>query len=100
MILTIKPFAENENGSVKKEFDDKDWELILDVYERLIRNFKQTFPLSHLGEVEHLFVRLLIFNIKNELLEEELSYLRGDSLDNIVFFGDEEYVIKGTLTYV
>jgi hypothetical protein len=98
IILTITPYAEKENGKKITSFNENDWDLIMDVYERLIRNFKQTFPEREMGKMVEKD-RKLILNSKSNFFENELFYLRGDGLDNIVFFGNDECVVKGEISF-
>lgn len=112
--LKIKPFAENELGNKITEFDDEEWDLIVDTFERLIRNFKQTFPEVEFDRIEQdsstgtsdssrSDQRKLIINFREDpdITEVELDYhietLCGQNLDNVIFFDDEEYAIRGSL---
>jgi hypothetical protein len=112
--LTIKPFAENEVGNKITEFDEEEWELIVDVFQRLIRNFKQTFPEVEFDTLEQdsstgtsdssrSDQRKLIIKFREDpnITEVELDYhietLCGHNLDNVIFFDDDEYSIRGSL---
>ena len=74
-VLKIKPYAENEFHKKIIEFDEEEWELIVDVFERLIRNFKQTFPEVEFGSIEQ-HNRELIINFREDsnVSEVELDY--------------------------
>jgi len=80
----------------------------------LVRNFKQTFPEVEFDSVEQdtstgtsdssrSDQRKLIINFREDpdITEVELDYhietLCGQNLDNVIFFDDEEYAIRGSL---
>lgn len=103
--LKIKPYAENEMGGRIEEFDDDEWDLIIDLFERLIRNFKLTFPEVEFDTIETSDNKTLVIKFKEDpdITEIELDYhietLCGHNLDNVIFFDDEEYAIRANIVF-
>ena len=99
--LKLRPYAEcdkSEDANID-DFDDEEWDLIADMFERLVRNFKQAYPkvnISRLDTSTKPFVYIDL--IKEKFLEEELDYyieiLSGFDSENIIFFDDIKYVIR------
>lgn len=101
--LKIKPYGENKYGNLMSDFDEDEWDLITDLFERLIRNFKQTFTdIDFKNIINHGRMLSIIFGKKNEYLtenelEEYIETLCGYNLENIIYFDEEEYYIRGEI---
>jgi len=98
--LKLKPYAEcdNEEDNIY-EFDDDEWDLIADMFERLVRNFKQAYPKVKINKLETLNNPYINIDLeKDEFIEEELDYfievLSGFVNENIIFFDDTKYIIR------
>ena len=98
--LKLKPYAEcdNEEDNIY-EFDDDEWDLIADMFERLVRNFKQAYPKVNISKLDTLKKPFIFIDLeKQEFLEEEIDYyieiLSGFDSENIIFFDDVKYVIR------
>ena len=100
--LKIKPYGENQKGDFIKDFDDDEWDMVVDLQERLIRNFKLTYPdikfntLTHDNET----ITMVFGNgsvLSEEKLEEYIPTLCGYNMENIIFFDDIEYYIRGEI---
>lgn len=100
--LLIKPYGESQNGDLIAKFDEEEWDLVIDLQKRLIRNFKQVYK-----DVN--FENLTIFedtleinfsknnNIKDAELEEYICVLCGYNMENVIYFDDVEYYIRGEI---
>lgn len=100
--LKLKPYAECEKGQDIFEFDDDEWDLVSDLFERLVRNFKQAYPKVSITKLDTLKKPFIYIDLeKNDFLEEEIDYyieiLSGFDSENIIFFDDEKYVIRCNL---
>ena len=100
--LKLKPYAECEKGENISNFDDDEWDLIADLFERLIRNFKQAYPKVNITKLDTLHKPFIFIDLeKEEFLEEEIDYyieiLSGFDSENIIFFDDIKYVIRCNL---
>lgn len=98
----FKPFAVscNENLENIYDFDQDEQDLVYDVFVRIVRNFKQVY------EDVDIIIRkendLVYINIcADKLSEEEFEYfvdiLTGHQEDNVIFFDDNEFVIRGKI---
>lgn len=103
--LKLKPFAEcsQEDCDDITDFDDEEWDLVADMFERLVRNFKQAYPKVNIKKLEtHQKPYIYMELEKKEFLEEELDYyieiLSGYDSDNIIFFDDIKYIVRCELT--
>lgn len=101
MILNLKlqPYAESDNGTKIDTFDEEEWEIIADLHERLVRNFKQSYPKVNITKLDTLRKPFIYIDLeKEDFLEEEAEYyieiLSGFNDDNIIFFDDEKYSIR------
>ena len=100
--LKIKPYGESQNGDLITSFEEDEWELIIDLQKRLIRNFKQAY--NHIS-FENLVVEkdtltinfTLEKNLSNEELEEYICILCGYNMENVIYFDDVEYYIRGEI---
>jgi hypothetical protein len=97
--LKLKPYAECEKGDNIFNFDDDEWDLITDLFERLVRNFKQAYPKVNISKLDTLKKPFIFIDLeKQEFLEEEIDYyieiLSGFDSENIIFFDDVKYVIR------
>ena len=101
-LIKIKPYAENEKGHVIKDFNEEEWDLIIELYERLIRNFKENYNDIKFKDLSHdkKFITM-IFTKKKKLTEEDLGnyieILGGYNIENTVFFEEENYSIKAEI---
>ena len=100
--LKIKPYGENEKGNLIKEFTEEEWDLIVDLHERLIRNFKETYHDVKFKDLSHdKEIITMVFTKKKEMEEEELEEyietLCGYNMENTIFFDDEAYFIRGEI---
>ena len=100
--LKLKPYAECEKGQYIFDFDEEEWDLVSDLFERLVRNFKQVYPKVSITRLDTLKKPFIYIDLeKNEFLEEEIGYyieiLSGFDSENIIFFDDEKYVIRCNL---
>lgn len=100
--LKFKPYAECEKGQDIFDFDDDEWDLVSDLFERLVRNFKQAYPKVNITKLNTLKKPFIYIDLeKNEFLEEEIDYyieiLSGFDSENIIFFDDEKYVVRCNL---
>lgn len=98
----FKPFAVSCNENIENihDFDSEERDLIYDVFVRIVRNFKQVYE-----DIDIIIRRednLVSMNIcASKISEEEFEYfvdiLTGHQEDNIVFFDDNEFVIRGQI---
>jgi len=100
--LKLKPYAECEHGDDITEFDEEEWDLVADTFERLVRNFKQSYPKVKVTKLDTLQKPYVYIDLdKEEFLEEELDYyieiLSGFDSENIIFFDDIKYIIRCNL---
>tara|TARA_R110001632_G_scaffold47513_2_gene120355 strand:- start:57 stop:461 length:405 start_codon:yes stop_codon:yes gene_type:complete len=100
--LKLKPYAECEKNGNIFIFDDDEWDLISDLFERLVRNFKQSYPKINISKLDTLKKPYIYIDLeKEEFLEEEIFYyieiLSGFDSENIIFFDDDKYVIRCNL---
>lgn len=98
----FKPYADSSEEDVKniEDFQHEEWDLIYDVFVRIVRNFKEAYP-----EVEVTIfdskpnIRLTVS--KEEMTEDEFEYfidvLIGHQEDNVVTFDSVDYVIRGEI---
>ena len=97
--LKLKPYAECDKGDDILDFDDEEWDLIADLFERLVRNFKQAYPKVNINRLDTIEKPYIYIDLeKEDFLEEELDYyieiLSGFDSENIIFFDDVKYVIR------
>lgn len=101
--LKIKPYGENQQGGLINDFDDEEWDLIVDLFERVIRNFKRSFKNIIFNQLEEENRTLnIVFGppsgvIKEQELDEYIEILCGYNLDNVIYLEDEEYYIRGEI---
>lgn len=100
--LKLKPYAECENKEDIKDFDDDEWDLVADLFERLVRNFKQVYPKVRVSKLDTLKKPYVYIDLeKDEFLEEELDYyieiLSGFDSENIIFFDNDKYIVRCNL---
>lgn len=101
--LKIKPYGENQQGGLINDFDDEEWDLIVDLFERVIRNFKRSFKNIIFNQLEEENRSLnIVFGassgvIKEQELDEYIEILCGYNLDNVIYLEDEEYYIRGEI---
>ncbi len=100
--LKIKPYGENQKGGLITDFDEEEWDLIVDLQERLIRNFKHSYPEIKFDKLVHDKKTItMIFGKDNPLNEDEIeeyvSNLCGYNMENVIFFDDEEFYIRGDI---
>lgn len=100
--LKIKPYGENQKGDLINEFDDEEWDLVVDLQERLIRNFKQTYPDIKFNNLTHDKETItMVFGKSSPLTEEEIedyvTTLCGYNMENVIFFDEVEYYIRGEI---
>lgn len=100
--LKIKPYGESQDGDLITKFEDEEWDLVIDLQKRLIRNFKEVY-----ADVN--FENLTVFedtleinfnknkNIKDAELEDYICILCGYNMENVIFFDDKEYYIRGEI---
>ena len=100
--LKIKPYGENQKGGLISNFDEEEWDLVVDLQERLIRNFKNSYPEIKFDKLTHdketitmVFGKTIPLN--NEEIEDYVSNLCGYNMENVIFFDDEEYYIRGEI---
>ena len=100
--LRIKPYGENQKGDLITDFSEEEWDLVVDLQERLIRNFKQIYKdvtfrkLNHDGTI----ITIVFENkkiITEEELEEYIETLCGYNMENVIYFDDQEYYIRGEI---
>ncbi len=73
--LKLKPYAECEHKEDIKDFDDDEWDLVADLFERLVRNFKQVYPKVRVSKLDTLKKPYVYIDLeKDEFIEEELDY--------------------------
>lgn len=100
--LKIKPYGENQKGDLIKNFDEEEWDLVIDLQERLIRNFKQQYKNVQFDNLTHDNKTITIVfgskdGISEEELEEYIETLCGYNMENVIFFDDVEYYIRGEI---
>lgn len=96
----FKPYADSSEEDVEniEDFENEEWELIYDVFARIVRNFMETYP-EVSTEIKDLKSSVKITLNKEEMTEDEFEYfidvLTGHQEDNIVNFDSVDYVIRG-----
>ena len=99
--LKLRPYAECGNTEYPdiEDFDDDEWDLVADMFERLVYNFKQAYPKINITSLNTLEKPYIYIDLEKEsFLEEELDYyieiLSGFDSENIIFFDDIKYIIR------
>jgi hypothetical protein len=100
--LRIKPFALAKDGSYIDDFDKSEMNEILDLFDSLGEKCQDTF--NNLKEVTvEQDCNVIVINYKinksSELSDDDFLFyvesLTGHNSDNIIQFGDADYVIMG-----
>ena len=97
-----KPYADSYEEDVNniEDFQGEEWELVYDVFVRIVRNFKETYPEVSV-DIEDLGDKVRTTISKQEMTEDEFEYfidiLTGHQEDNIINFDSVDYVIRGEI---
>jgi|TARA_B100001093_G_C26247692_1_gene767202 hypothetical protein len=99
--LKLRPYAECDkvgNPDIE-DFDEEEWDLVADMFERLVLNFRQAYPKINIKRLDTLEKPYIYIDLEKEsFLEEELDYyieiLSGFDSENIIFFDDIKYIIR------
>jgi hypothetical protein len=100
--LKLQPYAESDDNEILEDFDDEEWDLISDLFERLVRNFKESYPKVEFTRLDSLEKPYIYMSFqKEDLVDEEIDYyievLTGFTNDNIIFFDDIKYSIRASI---
>jgi len=100
--LRIKPYGENQKGDLITDFEEEEWDLVVDLQERLIRNFKYSYPEINFEKLNHDGkIITMVFGKRKAItendLEEYIETLCGYNMENVIFFDEKEYYIRGEI---
>jgi len=98
--LKIKPYGENNRGQNIDDFDQDEWDKVVVLYERLIRNFQEIYTETFFETLTSKD-NIITINFSREipLTEEEneeyMETLCGSNMENVIIFDDVKYYIRG-----
>lgn len=101
--LKIKPYGESQDGHLINFFDDHEWDSVIDLFETIINNFKKKYTELEFKHMEHYngIIEILFMKkgkiISDHDLEEYADILCGYNLDNVLYFDNKEYYIRGDI---
>lgn len=100
--VEITPYGERENGESIDDFNDEELDLITDTFQRLCSKCKESFKnLKKVSVKRNQDTIVINYKLKKEenLSDEDflfyLESLTGHNSDNIIRFGDVDYIIRG-----
>jgi hypothetical protein len=97
--LTIKAYGEDKKGNCTYDFLDEEKEMIYDLFCRLSEKCMESFSEIKQSKVSRKGDMILIEYDFGEAEEKDclfyLESLTGHRSENIIFFDDQEYLIKG-----
>jgi len=100
--LKFKPFGTCDSEELSIEnFEDENWDLVYDLFERLAKKFTSLYPSVKITKMENLNPFINIYIQDDDFSEETLSkycqILSGNLTDNIIFFGEHEFIIRSEI---
>lgn len=98
----FKPFAVScsENLENIYDFDQEEQDLVYDVFVRIVRNFRQVYQDVNIiirKEEDLVYINICTDKLSEEEFEYFVDILTGHQEDNVIFFDDNEYVIRGKI---
>ena len=100
--LKIKPYGECIKDDLSVEnFEEDNWELVVDLFLRLSKKFETFYPNVKILNLVNTNPYIIITIDDNNFTEEELvkysTILSGNTTENIIYFGEHEFIIRSEI---
>lgn len=101
--LTIKPYAESQEGDLITIFNIKQWSMIVNLYKKMIINIKKIYNNININYLENNdIIKIEFFCLANnkKYFEELKSLICGINLENVIDIDNTEYYIRANIIYL